>query len=358
MSRPIGILEVDSAQRSELKKIVTSPTSAQRDVLRAKIILARSNGVSQAATADEAGVRRRIVGKWEGRFVRQGLAGLRDAKGRGRPSQIPEQTKDRIITEVVRPPVGRCRWSVRGMAKHAGVSLGTVHRLWQANDIKPHIVHTVKLSNDKHSEEKFWDVIGLYLKPPFKALALCCEEKRQCQAWERTQPGLPLGEGHIQPHDYIRHGTVTLFAALNYLDGKIIGRTAARHTHRQWLVFLKQIGRETPADLDLHLIVGNDATHKHPAVTRWLAKHPRIHQHYTPASSSWMNLVERFFRDLTVDGVRDGSFESVRELVPAINTYLSERNLAPTRYVWKKSGEEILTKIQRARIARHRETGK
>ena len=360
MSRPIGILEVDSAQRNELKKIVISPTIAQRDVLRAKIILARSNGLSQAATAAEVGVRRRIVGNWEGRFVRQGMAGLTDAKGRGRPSQIPEQTKGRIITEAVRPPVGRCRWSVRGMAKHAGVSLGTVHRLWQANDIKPHIMRTFKLSNDKHFEEKFWDVIGLYLNPPFKALVLCCDEKSQCQALERTQPGLPLGMGHIQTktHDYIRHGTVTLFAALNYLDGKIISRTAVRHTHRQWLDFLKQIDRETPVDLDLHLIVDNYATHKHPAVTRWLAKHPRIHQHYTPTSSSWMNLVERFFRDLTIDCVRDGSFESVRELVTAINTYLSERNLAPSRYVWRKSGEEILAKIQRARIALHRETRK
>lgn len=237
------------------------------------------------------------------------------------------------------------------MAAHAGVSVGTVHHLWRANDIKPHMTRTFKLSNDKHFEEKFWDVIGLYLDPPHKALVLCCDEKSQCQALERTQPGLPLGIGHIRTktHDYTRHGTVTLFAALDYLDGKIISRTAERHTHRQWLDFLKQIDRETNPHLDLHLIMDNYSTHKHPAVAKWLAKHPRFHPHFTPTSSSWMNLVERFFRDLTVDVVRDGSFKSVKELIDDIQAYLAERNLAPRRYVWRKQGAEILDKIHRAR---------
>jgi len=236
------------------------------------------------------------------------------------------------------PPKGKTRHSVRSMARTANVSIGTVHALWQANDIKPHLTRTFKLSNDPQFEPKFWDVIGLYLNPPAKALVLCCDEKSQCQALERTQPGLPLGMGHIKTrtHDYTRHGTVTLFAALSYLDGKIISRMAAQHTHK---------------DLQIHLIIDNYATHKHPVVKAWLARHPRFHLHFTPTSSSWLNLVERFFRDLTEDVVREGSFGSVRELVQAMETYLAERNLAPQRYVWKKQGEEILAKISKARAA-------
>ena len=351
MSRPIAVIELDAAQRSELERIVKAPTSPHRAVVRARVILMKARGLSQEATAAAAGVRRRIVGKWCRRFAQHGVAGLSDAKGRGRPPRISEARKARVITEAVQPPKGRSRWSVRTMAAHTGVSVGTVHHLWQSNDIKPHVTRTFKLSNDKRFEEKFWDVIGLYLSPPEKALVLCCDEKSQCQALERTQPCLPLGIGHIRTktHDYVRHGTITLFAALNYLNGKILSRTAQRHTHRQWLDFLKQIDRETPAELELHLIVDNYATHKHPTVKRWLAKHRRFHQHFTPTSSSWMNLIERFFRDLTEDVVREGSFECVKELVSAINTYLAERNLAPRRYIWKKQGADILAKIRRAR---------
>lgn len=351
MSRPIETLELDSIRRSELERIVRSPRSSQRAVLRARVILAKAAGLSQQATASAVGVRRRIVGKWCARFSRYGMAGLIDAEGRGRPSSLPEGTKERVIVEAVRPPADRSRWSVRTMARHVGISTGTVHNLWRANDIRPHLTRTFKLSNDKRFEEKFWDVIGLYLNPPHKALVLCCDEKSQCQALERTQPGLPLGIGHVRTktHDYIRHGTITLFAALNYLDGKIISRTAPRHTHRQWLDFLKQIDQETAPELALHLIVDNYATHNHPKVKRWLAKHPRIHQHFTPTSSSWMNLVERFFRDLTEDVVREGSFEHITALIAAIEAYLAKRNLAPRRYVWKKQGAEILAKIHRAR---------
>lgn len=353
MSRPIDSLEVDLVQQTELERIVRASTSPQRMVTRAKIILQRAKGSSQESTARLMGVQRRIVGKWCGRFERMGLAGLVDAKGRGRPCTIAEKLKGDILTGAAQPPANRSRWSVRAMAAHAGVSIGTVHKLWQANEIKPHLIRTFKLSNDKHFEEKFWDIIGLYLDPPHKALVLCCDEKGQCQALERTQPGLPLGLGHIRTktHDYIRHGTVTLFAALNYLEGKIISRMASRHTNRQWLDFLRQIDQQTPPHLDLHLIIDNYSTHKHPNVKRWLAKHPRFHMHFVPTSSSWMNLVERFFRDLTVDVVREGSFTSVKELTTAIENYLTDRNLTPRRYVWKKSGAEILEKIHRARSA-------
>jgi transposase len=238
------------------------------------------------------------------------------------------------------------------MARAAAISPASVQRLWAASDIKPHLSRTFKLSNDKRFEEKFWDVIGLYLNPPDKALVLCCDEKSQCQALERTQPGLPLGIGHIRTktHDYVRHGTLTLFAALNYLEGKLITRLAPRHRHQEWLAFLKTIDEETPAELDIHIIADNYATHKHPAVTRWLDRHARFHMHYTPTSSSWMNLVERFFRDLT-EFITEKSFASTRELADAIIAFLAARNENPRRYVWKAKGEDILRKINAARQA-------
>jgi len=249
------------------------------------------------------------------------------------------------------------------MAREADVSPATVQRLWSSNDIKPHLMRTFKLSTDPDFEPKFWDVIGLYLHPPARALILCCDEKSQCQALERTQPGLPLKTGHIRTrtHDYIRHGTITLFAALNYLDGKIASFIAPEHTNVQWLTFLKKIDREMPEDVTLHLIVDNYGTHKHPNVRSWLkwrnARNRTTHGldrmviHFTPTSSSWMNLIERFFRDLTEDAIRDESFTGVAELIAAINGYLAERNLAPKRYIWKAEGAEILKKIEKARAA-------
>jgi transposase len=363
MARPIRALALDPDQRRELQSLARAATTPQRAAQRARIILACADGLSQEEAAKAAGVRRRIASKWCGRFRKLGMAGLADAKGRGRRPWLAAAARSQILTAATQPPKGRQRHSVRSMARAAGVSVGTVHALWRANEIKPHLTRTFKLSRDRRFEEKFWDVIGLYLNPPSKALVFCCDEKSQCQALERTQPGLPLGVGHIKTrtHDYIRHGTVTLFAALSYLDGKILSRTAARHTHKEWLAFLKQLDRETPEGPALHLIVDNYATHKHPKVRSWIQwrnrRHQKAHgcdriaQHFTPTSSSWLNLVERFFRDLTEDVVREGSFTSVRELVGAIETYLAERNLAPKRYVWKKKGEEILAKIHKARAA-------
>lgn len=239
------------------------------------------------------------------------------------------------------------------MAREVGVAPSSVQRIWAANDLKPHLTRTFKRSRDPHFEAKFWDVIGLYLNPPVRALVLCCDEKSQCQALERSQRGLPLGPGYLQTatHDYIRHGTLTLFAALNYLDGHIISTTAPKHTHLAWLVFLKKLHRQTPKELDLHLIVDNYATHKHPVVTAWLEKHPRMHVHFTPTGSSWLNLVERFFRQLTDQVIRHGSFASVAELTTAINVHLAYHNLKPKPYRWRAEGAAILQKIQRARAA-------
>ena len=363
MPRPVRPLSITPEQRAALQAVIKRPTASRRDHQRASIVLHRADGLSQAETARKVGVSRVAAMKWERRFRDSGMAGLADAKGRGRKPVIAEEVRERIVLGATRPPPNRARWSVRSMAAAAGVSSATVQRLWQANDIKPHATRTFKLSNDKHFEQKFWDVVGLYLNPPERALVLCCDEKTQCQALERSQPGFPVVRGHsrTQTHDYKRHGTVTLFAALSYLDGKIFSRTAARHTHRQWLAFLKHLNREAPAGVCLHLIVDNYATHKHAKVKSWIKWHNQRHRkahgvdrvvlHFTPTSSSWMNLVERFFRDLTQDVVRHGSFTSVRELVEAIDAYLAEHNLNPKRYVWRKSGQEILAKIQRAREA-------
>jgi len=239
------------------------------------------------------------------------------------------------------------------MGRHAGISASSVQRIWSRNDIKPHRLKTFKLSNDPKFEEKFWDVVGLYLNPPDKALVLCCDEKSQCQALERTQLGLPLAPKRLRTmtHDYVRHGTITLFAALEQVTGKLITRTEASHTHVEWLRFLKQIDRQTPRGLDLHLIADNYATHKHPKVQAWLARHPRFKMHFTPTSSSWLNLVERFFADLTGDVIRAGSFTSVNELVRDIKAYLAQRNRDPKPYIWRAEGAEILAKIKRAHAA-------
>jgi transposase len=319
--------------------------------LRARIVLLAAGGHPNDAIAATLEVPAQTVGKWRRRFCQQGMKGLEDGPRSGRPLRLAVAKINRVLTEVTQPPGARSQWSIRSMARHAGVSKSPVQSLWSRNDIKPHVRRTFKLSRDPHFEPKFWDIIGLYLNPPQKALVLCCDEKSQCQALERTQPGLPLGVGHLctATHDYIRHGTLTLFTALSYLDGKIISQTAKRHTPAEWLKFLKHIEAETPPGQELHLIMDNYATHKHPAVVRWLQRHPRFHLHFTPTRSSWMNLVERFFRDLTADVVRNGSFASVRELTQAILDYLRERNLNPKPYQWRAKGADILAKIQRAR---------
>ncbi len=352
MSRPVRVLEwKEPPDEATLRRIASAATSARRDVLRAEIVLMRAAGKKESEVARALKTSLNTVSKWTQRYEALGLEGLKDAPGRGRKSSLPASKVDFVVTKVTQPPEGRTRWSVRSMAIAAGVSRHSVHQLWQKNDLKPHRTKTFKLSNDPRFEEKFWDVIGLYLNPPEKALVLCCDEKSQCQALERTQPGLPLGIGHIRTrtHDYIRHGTITLFAALSYLEGKVISRTEARHTHVEWLRFLKQINREAPNRLDVHVIADNYATHKHPKVKAWLAHHPRFTMHFTPTGSSWMNLVERFFADLTGDCVREGSFTSVADLTRCINAYLAEHNLNPKPYRWKAKGQEILEKIHRAR---------
>jgi transposase len=353
MARPKLDLILSAEQRSELNRLVRAPSSAQKLVTRARIALLAAEGKDNDEIACELGTSRVTVGLWRQRVLDLGLAGLEEAPRPGRPVQADSARVRKVLTEVVQPPKGRARWSCRSMARHSGLSASTVQRLWAANDLKPHRTRTFKLSTDRQFEAKFWDVIGLYLDPPTRAVVLCCDEKSQCQALERTQPGLPLGQGHIatRTHDYYRHGTVTLFAALNYLNGKILAERAPRHRHQEWLKFLRKIEAEVPEELTVHLILDNYATHKHPRVLGWLAKRPRFQLHFTPTSASWLNLVERFFRDLSQEVILPGSFGSVPELIEAIWSYLAERNLRPKRYEWRAAGQMILEKLRRARQA-------
>src|SRR5271156_2336933 len=353
MARPKLDFVLSAEQRSALLRLVKAPSTPQKTVRRARVALLAAAGKDNAEIAAELGTSRVTVGLWRQRVLDLGLAGLVEAPRPGRPVQVDGARSQKVLAEVVQPPKGRARWSCRSMARHSGLSPSTVQRLWAANDLKPHRTRTFKLSNDGQFEAKFWDIIGLYLDPPVRAVVLCCDEKSQCQALERTQPGLPLGQGHIatRTHDYYRHGTVTLFAALNYLNGKILAERAPRHRHQEWLKFLRKIDAEVSPELEVHLVLDNYATHKHPAVLGWLAKHPRFHLHFTPTSASWLNLVERFFRDLSQDVVLPGSFGSVAQLVAAIWSYLAERNLKPTRYEWNADGKVILERIQRARAA-------
>lgn len=359
--RPIDPILLTDREKEELERRVGAPTVAKRDSERAEIILLRAQGVKQEDVASRLGCSSVKVAKWTSRFRREGLDGLCDRPGRGRRPSLRTEQVEKVITEVNRPPASRERWSVRSMAEQAGLSHSSVHRIWKANDLKPHRMETFKVSNDPDFESKFWDVIGLYLNPPDRALVLCCDEKSQCQALERTQRPLPLGPGYLKTttHDYIRHGTVTLFAALDYLEGKIFRRVEEKHTHVEWLRFLKQLHRETPAEVTLHIILDNYATHKKQEVRDWIERRNlthrkahganRIELHFTPTSSSWMNLVERFFGDISQHAIRNGSFESVKELTHRIEAYIAERNLKPKRYQWRAEGAEILAKITRAR---------
>lgn len=359
--RPTAPVLLTDEERSELERRVKAPTVSKRDSFRASIILKRAAGLKQAETASVLGCSAAYVSRWTARFRREGLAGLRDSPGRGRKSSLDPSRVATVVSRVNRPPKGHARWSVRTMARESGVSRSSVSRIWRANDLKPHRTEQFKLSTDPDFERKFWDVIGLYLNPPDRALVLCCDEKSQCQALERTQRALPLTSGHAKTftHDYIRHGTLTLFAALDYLDGKVFGRIEQQHTHREWLLFLKQLDRDCADGLTLHVILDNYATHKRAEVVAWMDRRNAAHEkrhgikrielHFTPTSSSWMNLVERFFGDITQQALLNESFGSVKELARRILDYIASHNLKPKRYIWKAEGRAILEKIQRAR---------
>jgi transposase len=336
-----------------LRKKATSGLTPRRLAERCQIVLLSLEGSNNEQIALALGITRQKAARWRTRFRQSGRAGLeQDAPGRGRKAVYGPEMYDLIVQRTLRakPPLAT-HWSQRSLARALDVSSRTVGRVWQAHGLKPHLARTFKVSNDPRFAEKLEDVIGLYLNSPEHALVLCCDEKSQVQALDRTQPGLPLKKGRAgtMTHDYVRHGTTTLFAALNVSDGTVIGQCQNRHRHQEWLKFLQLIDAQTPADRDLHLILDNYATHKHPKVQKWLAKHPRFHLHFTPTSASWLNMVERFFRDLTVNRLRRGVFHSLPELVTALEQYLAQHNREPKPFIWTATAADILAKVTRAR---------
>jgi transposase len=358
MRQPVPALEMSTAQRDVLESLARSQSGVHREVVRAKALLMAADGVANTVIAASLSVSPASVKSWRDRFAEEGLTKLGQVrKGRGRKPSIPQSTIDEILdlTQNYRPQ-GETHWSCRTMAAAAGVSKSTVQLVWHARGLKPHRVETFKLSTDPRFEEKLVDVVGLYLNPPEKAIVLCADEKSSVQALDRTQASLPMvkGRGETMTHDYKRHGTTTLFAALDVLTGMVIGQCMPRHRHQEWLKFLKTIDRQVPKDLAIHLILDNYATHKHPDVAAWLDNHPRFHLHFTPTSSSWLNLVERWFRELTDKALRRGVFHSVPDLIASIQAYLDSHNDDPQPYVWTATAESILAKVARGRIALER----
>ena len=355
MNHAAAPLELTEAQRATLEAIAKSTTAAHREVLRAKVLLSAADGAANSRTAEDVGVSVVTVREWRARFALEGLAKFAEVrKGRGRKARIPQGTIDEIVrlTQGSKPE-GETHWSCRTMAKATGVSAATVQRVWHSRGLKPHLTETFKLSNDKRFDEKLVDVVGLYMDPPDKAIVLCLDEKSQIQALDRTQPSLPMKRGRAgtMTHDYKRNGTTTLFAALDVLTGKVIGQCLPQHTNNELLHFLKKIDREVPKGLAVHVITDNYGTRGHDNVQAWLAKHPRFHFHFTPTSSSWLNLVERWFRELTQKAIRRGVFRSVPDLVAAIYAYLDAHNADPKPFVWTASAQEILEKVRRGRVA-------
>ena len=342
-------LVLTDAERTELTRLVRSRRTSVRLALRAQIVLLAAAGRQNKDIATELGIGRVQVARWRERYAQSRLAGIERDLPRGAP---PAKVDAARLVELTTQsqPAAATHWSTRTMAAVLGVSAATVSRHWRKHGLKPHRVETFKVSRDPQFVEKLEDIVGLYLNPPEHALVLCCDEKSQVQALDRTQPGLPLKKGRAatMTHDYKRHGTTTLFAALNVLDGQVIAQCQPRHRHSEWLKFLRQIDRATPKDKTLHLIADNYATHKHPTVQKWLAKHPRFHMHFTPTSASWLNMVERFFRDITTERLRRGVFTSVPELEQAIDAYIAHHNTHPKPFIWTKSARDILQKVIRA----------
>ena len=354
-SRPPAALVLSDEQRESLASLSKSQTESHRLVLRARVLLLASTGVGNTEIAEQVGVSRSSVISWRERFGQEGVKKLGKVRpGRGRKPSITAERVEAIVADTLHTkPGGETHWSCRSMARHAGVGHATVQRIWSARGLKPHLVETFKLSNDKHFEEKLIDVVGLYLNPPKKAVVLCVDEKSQIQALNRTQASLPMKKGRAgtMTHDYKRNGTTTLFAALNVATGAVLGACLPRHRHEEFLRFLRMIDKDVPRGRAVHLILDNYGTHKHEDVIGWLAKHPRFHLHFIPTSSSWLNLVERWFRELTNKAIRRGSFTSVTELIAAIDAYLNAYNNDPEPLAWTATAESILEKVKRGRVA-------
>jgi transposase len=320
--------------------------TAQALALRSRIVLACADGDSVSAVADALGVSRATAAKWRSRFLRDRLEGLTDEPRPGRPRTVTDEHVEKVITATLEqePPAGDTHWSTRSMARQTGMSQSAVSRIWRAFGLRPHIVQTWKLSTDPQFIDKVRDVVGLYMAPPDNALVLCVDEKSQIQALDRTAPILPVlpATPARMTRDYVRHGTTSLFAAFDLASGPVIAQHYRRHRHQEFLRFLKLIDAAVPEDLDLHLVLDNYATHKTPAIHQWLLRHPRFHLHFTPTSSSWMNLVERWFAELTNRKLRRSAHRSVTELEADIRKWINEWNKDPRPFVWVKTADEIL----------------
>lgn len=353
MSRTSAPVVLTDAEHIRLEQWIRAGSTPQQVVLRARIILAAATGQSAKASATELGVQRRTVALWRRRVRAQGIGCVWEiAAGRGRkPSYDATRIGQLVEATLQTKPPGATHWSTRTMARAQGVSKNTIHRVWQDHGLKPHLTKSFKLSRDPKFLEKLTDVVGVYLTPPQNAVVLCVDEKSQIQALDRTQPGLPLKPGRCgtYTHDYHRHGTTTLFAALHVVEGRVIGQCYPRHRHQEFLKFLQRLDAEFPGKTTLHLILDNYGTHGHARVQRWLQRHPRFVLHFIPTSSSWLNLIERWFAELSQKAVRRGVFHSVRDLQRTITAFLASWNANPTPFVWTASVERILEKIARAR---------
>src|SRR4051794_22156588 len=351
--RVAAAIELRPEHRTSLERMARQRSLPARLVERARIVLLAADGLENQQIAQRLRMTPEKVARWRSRFLAGGMAALlKDAPRPGKPRTITEQSVKKVVEMTLhQKPVNATHWSTRTMARAAGISEASVRRIWRAHGLKPHLTRTFKVSNDPQFAEKLEDVVGLYLNPPEHAIVLCVDEKSQIQALDRTQPGLPLKKGRCgtMTHDYKRNGTATLFAALNTLDGTVITMCDDRHRHQEWLKFLRVIDDVTPAGKELHLIADNYATHKHPKVQRWLQRHPRFHMHFTPTSSSWLNMVERFFRDLTDKRIRRGAFRDVEELITAIGDYIDQHNDSPKPFIWTAKAADILEKVKRAR---------
>jgi len=342
-------------QHESLERRARARSATARSVERARIVLLAGSGLQDQQIAAQLKITPEKAARWRNRFLDGGLEALeKDAPRPGRtPAIAPALVQEVVRKTTCEKPGNATHWSTRSMAAATGLSEKSIRRIWHKHGLKPHLTRTFKVSNDPAFAEKLEAIVGLYLNPPEHALVLCADEKSQIQALDRTQPGLPLKKGRCgtMTHDYKRNGTATLFAAMNTLDGTVISLCEDRHRHQEWLKFLRLIDQSTPQDKTIYLIADNYATHKHPKVQRWLARHRRFRVHFTPTSSSWLNMVERFFRDLTDKRIRRAAFQDVDELTKAIQDYIVQHNTKPKPFIWTAKASDILEKVKRARIA-------
>jgi transposase len=348
--RPKAELVLSQAEREQLTALTLRRKTAQALALRARIVLACASGQTNNAVAARQRVTKQTVSKWRARFIAHRLDGLLDAPRPGAPRTIDDARVDAVIAKTLESkPQGATHWSTRTMAHETGMTQTAVSRIWRAFGLQPHRQETFKLSSDPMFVEKVRDIVGLYLAPPLKAMVLCVDEKSQIQALDRTQPILPLAPGipERRTHDYMRHGTTTLFAALDIATGTVIGELHRRHRSSEFLKFLRTIEASVPPDLDIHLVMDNYGTHKTPTIRAWFARHPRFHVHFTPTSASWLNQIERWFATLTEKQIRRGTHRSTRELEQAIRDYLELHNADPKPFAWNKNADDILASIER-----------